>query len=110
MLSVTCLPPPQRLPPLLLLRLSILERKPTRPLIRTRLPANPTIAARKQNAPERHGREERAAQGAEAEAHDAGLRPHGVAVEGVDGVEDCGDGESRECVGGFGIGDLGRGA
>lgn len=41
------------LPSLPLIRLGVLEREPTRPLIRTSLPANPTIAASKQNTPQR---------------------------------------------------------
>lgn len=50
------------LPSLPLIRLSVLERKPTRPLIRACLPANSTVAARKQNAPERNRGEESGAQ------------------------------------------------
>lgn len=49
------------LPSLPLVCLGILEWEPTRPLIRTRLPANPAVAAGKQNAPKRdHGQEARA--------------------------------------------------
>jgi hypothetical protein len=47
-----------RLPSLPLVRLVVLERKATRPLIRASLPANPTIAAGKQNAPESNRSEE----------------------------------------------------
>jgi hypothetical protein len=92
------------LPALPLLRLIVLEWEPARPLIRTRLPANPAIAAGKQNAPECHRSKEGRAQRSEAERHDARLGPHGVAVEGIHGVEDGGDGESGERVGGLGVG------
>jgi hypothetical protein len=86
-----------------LVRLGVLEREPTRPLVCTRLPAYPSIAARKQNTPHRHRGQEGAAQGAQAEAEHARLGPHGVAVEGVGGVQHCGDGERGERVGGFGV-------
>jgi hypothetical protein len=92
------------LPALPLLCLSVLEREPTRPLIRTRLPADPTIAAGKQNAPERHRSKEGRAQRSKAEGHDARLGPHGVAVEGIYGVEDGGYRERGECIGSFGVG------
>lgn len=98
----------QHLPSLLLVRLSVLEREPTRPLVRTRLPADPAIAACEQNAPERNRSKETGAQGTEAEGQDTGLGPHGVAVEGVDGVKDGGYGERGQRVGGFGVGCGGR--
>jgi hypothetical protein len=41
-----------------LVRLVVLERESARPLVCTRLPADPTIAAGKQNAPESNGGEE----------------------------------------------------
>jgi hypothetical protein len=57
----------KHLPSLPLLRLVVLEWEPTRPLVSTRLPANPAIAAREQNAPERNRSQERRTQRAEAE-------------------------------------------
>jgi hypothetical protein len=91
------------LPPLPLLRLSILERKPTRPLIRARLATNPSIAAREQNTPKRNRSQERRAQRAQAERQHPRLRPHRVAVEGVDGVENRRNGKCGEGVGSFGV-------
>ena len=91
------------LPPLPLLCLRILERKPTRPLIRARLATNPSIATREQNTPKRNCSQERRAQRAQAERQHPRLRPHRVAVEGVNGVENCRDSERGEGVGGFGV-------
>lgn len=100
---IPSIPASTHLPPLPLARLAILKREPTRPLIRARLPANPTIAARKQNAPERHGSQKRAAQRTQAEAKHARLGPQSVAVECAHGVQDGGDGERGQRVGGFGV-------
>ena len=49
---------PSCLPALLPVRLIVLEWIPACPLIRTRLPADPAITARKQNAPRRHRSQE----------------------------------------------------
>lgn len=109
-----CLPPHCtqlfHLFPLPPIRLGIPKRKPTRPLIRARLPANPPITARKQNTPHGHRRQKRAAQRPQTEAEHARLRPHGVAVEGKGRVPDGCDGERRERVGRFGVGVGGCGA
>lgn len=100
--------PLQRLPPLPLRLDLILKREPTRPLIRPRLPTNPPIATRKQDAPDRHGAEEAAAGDAKAEAQDARVGPQHVGVEGVEAVEEGGDGEGGEGVGRLGVGRVGR--
>jgi hypothetical protein len=89
---------------LLLVCLIVLERETTRPLIGTRLPADPAIAACKQDAPEGDGGEECGAKSAESEGEDTSLGPEGVAVESVYGVEDRGDGERGDCVGSFRVG------
>jgi hypothetical protein len=91
----------KHLPSLPLLRLVVLEREPTRPLVSARLPADPAIAAREQKAPEGNRSQERGAQRAETEGQDTCLGPHSVAVEGVDGVEDGGDSERGQRVRGF---------
>jgi len=57
--------PPWYLKPLLSLflltmRLGVLKGKPTRPFVRARLPTDPAITARKQDAPQRNQREETA--------------------------------------------------
>lgn len=90
-----------------LVRLSILERESTGPLVCTRLPADPAIAASEENAPQRHYGKETGTQCAQTESHDACLGPHGVAVECVDSVEHGGYSERREgvrCFGVFGLG------
>jgi hypothetical protein len=94
----------ESLPSLLPVRLVVLEGKPARSLIRARLPANPAIAAREQDAPEGNCSEERGAEGSETEGQHARLGPHGVAVEGVDGVEDGGNGKCGKSVRGFRVG------
>jgi hypothetical protein len=93
-----------------LVRLVVLERESARPLVRTCLPADPAIAAGKQNAPESNGGEEGGAQRSEAEGQNARLGPHSIAIEGIYGVEDRGYGESGESVGSFGIGSRSRNA
>lgn len=85
----------RNLPSLPLVRLSVLEWEPTCPLIRTRLPANPAIAASKQNTPQRNCSQKAGAKRTQAKGHDSSLGPHGVPVEGVDGVEHGGYGECR---------------
>lgn len=89
------------------MRLRVLEGKPTRPLIHTRLPANPSIRAGKQNAPQRNRCEEARAQNRKRERQDARLRPHAVGVEGVCSVEEGRGGERRERIGRFGVFDVG---
>ena len=86
-----------------LIRLVVLERKSTGALVRTRLPADPAIAARKQNAPERDRTEEARADGSQTEGENASLSPHAVAIEGVYSMEDSGYGKRREGVGCFRI-------
>lgn len=88
---------------LALISLRVLELEPTGPLIRARLPANPTIAARKQNAPQRNRSQETRSHSAEPEGEDARLRPHAVAVEGDGAVVDGGYGERGEGVWSFGV-------
>ena len=87
--------------PLPLIRLGVLERKSTRPLVRPSLPANPAIATSKQDAPQRHHGQEARAQRAKTERRDTRLSPHCVAVESVYRVEDCRYGECGEGVRSF---------
>ena len=89
------------------MRLSVLEREPTGPLIRTSLPANPAIAAGEKNAPQRDKTEEATATNAQRVRKDACLRPHAVGVESVGGVEEGRDGHRGERIGCFGVGGFG---
>jgi hypothetical protein len=100
----------QHLPALLLVGLVVLEREPTGPLVRARLPADATVARGEHDAPERDGGKERGAKRTESEAEYAGFGPHGVAVECGHGVEHGGYRERREGIRSLGIGDRGRGA
>jgi len=102
--------PLQPLPTLPLIRLHVLKRKPTRPLIGPSLPADAAGAARKQNTPEAHGGQEAVAGHADDERGGPGLHVLGVGEEGAGGVEDDGQRECRDGVGGFGVGGVGRDA
>ena len=94
------------LPGLPLIGLSVLERKPTRPLVCARLPADLAVAARKQNTPQCNECEEPGAEAAQAERRHTRLRPQAVAIKGVGCVEEGGDGEGGKRIGGFGVGVL----
>lgn len=84
--------------------LGVLERKSTGPLIRTRLPANPAITARKQNAPECNSGKEARANRSKAEGENASLCPHAVSIERKGDMIEGSYRECREGIRCFGIG------
>ncbi len=96
------------LPRLLLIRLSVLERKATHPLIRPRLPTDAPPAARKQYAPESHRRQKRVSTHTHREPGLPGRHVLRVAVQGTCGVEGHGQSERRDGVGRFGVRGVGR--
>jgi hypothetical protein len=96
------------LPSLPLVRLRVLKREPTRPLIRTSLAADPPVAARKQNAPHGNRSEEPRTEAAHAERCNTRFGPHAVAVEGIGRVEERRDGQRGQRIRRFGVRLIGR--
>lgn len=88
----------KHLPSLPLVCLSILEWEPTRPLIRTSLPADPAVATSEQDAPQRDRGQETRTKCTQAKRHDSSLGPHGVSIKGISGVEHGGYGKGWQCV------------